>query len=68
MNGGVSVFLTPAAERSCKKLPRPVCDFVLNEFVALVRKNSLVGDPLTPPLQPLRRFHFKVAGQKYRVA
>lgn len=63
-----TVFITPAAERSCKKLPRKVADFVFQELANLLGENPLVGKPLAPPLTPLRSFHFSCDGQPYRAA
>jgi|SRR3989344_5994726 len=68
MRNGFSVFITPAAERSCKILPREVKDFVFQELALLLGKNPLAGEALVPPLEPLRSFHFTKDGQKYRVA
>ncbi len=63
-----AVFITPAAERSCKKLPRKVADFVFQELAGMLVKNPLVGKPLAQPLASLRSFHFSCDGQPYRVA
>ena len=62
------VFLTPAAERSCKKLPRPVADFVFGDLAILLRDNAFAGKPLVSPLAPMRSVHFSVGGQPYRAA
>lgn len=62
------VFITPAAERACKKLPRKVADFVFQELVGILRENPFAGKPLAPPLTPLRSFHFSREGQPYRAA
>jgi len=68
MSREFSVFITPAAERSCKKLPRKVANFVFQELAALLGKNPLLGKPLALPLAPLRSFHFSCEGQPYRAA
>ena len=68
MKRGHAVFLTPAAERSCKKLPREVADFVFQELAGILGDDPLIGKPLSPPLAPLRSFHFSRSGQPYRAA
>lgn len=68
MKDGFSVFITPAAERSCKILPNEVQDFVFQELASILGKNPNIGEALVPPLEPLRSFHFNKDGQKYRVA
>ena len=68
MNGKYSVFVTPAAERSCRKLPQKVIRFVQDELPRTLQYNPHAGTPLAPPLQPLRSFHFSRDGQPYRAA
>ena len=68
MKNGFSVFITPAGERSYKKLPTRVVRFVERDLIALLEKNPHRGEPLALPLQPLRSFHFSQNGQPYRVA
>lgn len=63
-----SVFITSAAERSYKKLPRKVADFVSRELVCILGKDPMAGKPLAAPLTPLRSFHFSCDGQPYRAA
>ena len=62
------VFITPAAERSAKKLPKEVCRFVLEEFPRIVRNNPFIGDQLSGPLDWLRSFHFLSRMGPYRIA
>ena len=66
MNARYTFFITPAGQRSYKKLPTPVIRFVENDLITLLEKNPQIGKPLTPPLQPLRSFHFSQQGQPYR--
>ena len=68
MRRDFAVFITPAAERSCKKLPHKVADFVFRELAGILGKNPFVGKPLAPPLVLLRSFHFSCDGQPYRAA
>lgn len=62
------VFITPAAERSAKKLPKEISRFVLEEFPNLVGRNPFVGDQLSGPLDWLRSFHFSSRMGPYRIA
>ena len=62
------VFITPAAERIIKKLPKEAAIFILEEFPSLIKKDVLAGSPLSGPLSQLRSFHFSIAGKPYRIA
>ena len=62
------VFITPAAERIIKKLPKGVQVFVFEDFPSLVKKNVFIGSSLSEPLSWLRSFHFHISGKLYRVA
>ena len=68
MKNGFSVFVTPAGERSYGKLPVSVIRFIEGGLITILEKNPYAGQPLAPPLQPLRSFHFSENGQPYRVA
>ncbi len=68
MEGNFGVFITPAAERLLKKLPREVGIFVRTEFPPLVSINPFIGELLSSPLDLLRSFHFSRSGQPYRIA
>ena len=61
------VFITPAAERVAKKLPRQVQNFISEEFPKLVKDNPLIGGELSGPLVWLRSFHFSVDSRPYRI-
>lgn len=60
------VYLTSAAERSCKKLPPHARDFVFKKLPGILAVNPLAGEALVLPLKPLRSFHFSSDGQPYR--
>ena len=62
------VFITPAAERALKGLPRDVEHFILGEFAGIIRRNPFAGTQLSGPLAWLHSFHFTIGGQPYRVA
>ena len=62
------VFITPAAERSVKKLLSRVSSFVSDEFPRIVKENPFCGEPLTSQLAWLRSYHFNVSGSPYRIA
>lgn len=63
---GFRVYITSAAERSCKKLPPHARDFVFGKLSEILAGNPLAGDALVSPLKPLRSFHFSLEGQPYR--
>ena len=65
---GWRIFITPAAERAVRKLPKEVQDFVFAQFPGIVKENPLVGELLSGPLSWLRSYHFLIKGKPYRIA
>ena len=60
--------MTPAAERTIKKLPKNGSVFVLEEFPMIAKANPFIGQQLSGSLSWLRSFHFAVEGKPYRIA
>ncbi|TRZ95400.1 hypothetical protein D4R78_03700 [bacterium] len=62
------VFITPAAERVSKKLPKKVYEFIFNKFPNQAKENPFIGEQLSGSLSWLRSFHFSIGNQPYRIA
>lgn len=64
---GYRIFISPAADRVFKKLPRRMREEIEDGFLVLSRSPSL-GERLSGPLDFLYSYHFTVFGKYFRAA
>jgi mRNA-degrading endonuclease RelE of RelBE toxin-antitoxin system len=61
------LFTTPSGQRSLRKLPRNVREYLFEELQVL-KTDPLTGEQLKGALRSLRSFHTKLNNTHYRVA
>ncbi len=58
----------PKIKKDLKKIDPPIKKKIKDEHIPLILSNPTIGESLVGDLQGVHSYHFKEAGQQYRIA